>query len=136
MENIQISLFGKMYPERSVVIKGAILEPCLKKLQRPIFQCLQVENGQPQEWFEGGQFVPLGDSLTLNIGEYPREESVSTLSEVLEAIVPKKYYLSATACAGILRRAERRGKELPPLLKEALKSVVNASTQEETEATE
>lgn len=84
----------------------------------------------------GGQFVPLGDSLTLNIGEYPREESVSTLSEVLEVIVPKKYYLSATACAGILRRAERRGKELPPLLKEALISVTNASTQEETEATE
>ena len=136
MENIQISLFGKMFPEHSVVIKDAILEPCLKKSQRPIFQCLQVENGQPQEWFEGGQFVPLGDSLTLNIGEYPREESVSTLSEVLEAIVPKKYYLSATACAGILRRAERRGKELPPLLKEALMSVVNASTQEETAATE
>ena len=80
--------------------------------------------------------MPLGDSLTLNIGEYPREESVSTLSEVLEVIVPKKYYLSATACAGILRRAERRGKELPPLLKEALMSVVNVSTQEETEATE
>lgn len=82
----------------------------------------------------GGQFASLGDSLTPNIGEYPNEESVSTLSEVLEAIVPKKYYLSATACAGILRRAEQRGKELPPILKEALLSVVNASTQEETAA--
>ena len=73
-----------------------------------------------------------GDNLTLNIRECPSEESASTLSEVLEVIVPKKYYLSATACAGILRRAERRGKELRPQLKEALISVVNASTQEKT----
>lgn len=134
MENIRVSLFGKTSPERSAVIMGAILEPCLKKSQRPIFQCLQVENGRPQEWFEGGRFVLRGDNLTLNIGECPSEESASTLSEVLEVIVPKKYYLSATACAGILRRAERRGKELRPQLKEALISVVNASTQEETAA--
>lgn len=56
MENIQVSLFGKTSPERSAVIMGAILEPCLKKSQRPMFQCLQVENGRPQEWFEGGEF--------------------------------------------------------------------------------
>ena len=31
-----------------------------------------------------------------------------------------KYYLSARACLGILRRAEKRGKELPKELKEAL----------------
>lgn len=34
--------------------------------------------------------------------------------------MPPRYYLSAKACAGILRRAEKRGKELPPLLKHAL----------------
>ncbi len=32
----------------------------------------------------------------------------------------QKYYLSAKACLGILRRAQKRGKELPPLLKGAL----------------
>lgn len=31
-----------------------------------------------------------------------------------------KYYLSAVACQGILRRAESRNKELPKMLKEAL----------------
>ena len=31
-----------------------------------------------------------------------------------------KYFLSARACQGILRRAERRGKELPKLLKDTL----------------
>jgi hypothetical protein len=36
--------------------------------------------------------------------------------------VPEKYYLSATACRGILRRAEKRGKALPPLLDIALRS--------------
>lgn len=72
----------------------------------------------------GGQYAPLGDCLTLNIGEYPNEESVSTLSEVLEAIVPRKYYLSTTACEGILRRAENRGKKLEDILEEALKAIV------------
>ena len=45
----------------------------------------------------GGQFVPLGDSLTLNIGEYPREESVSTLSEVLQVV--EKNFWFITLCA-------------------------------------
>ena len=124
MDNIQLSLFGKMYPAHSVVIMETIFEPCLKKSQKPIFQCLQVENGRPPEWFEGGQYAPLGDYLTLNIGEYPSEESVSTLSEVLEAMPPKKYCLSATACEGILRRAENRGKKLEADLEAALKMVV------------
>ena len=38
----------------------------------------------------------------------------------LEASPHPKYSLSAKACLGIVRRAERRGKELPPLLKTAL----------------
>lgn len=121
MVGIQLSLFGKMSPEHSLVIMDTIFKPCLKKSQKPIFQCLQVGDGQTQEWFEGGQYAPLGDCLTLNIGESPNEESVSTLSEVLEAIVPKKYYLSRTACDGILRRAERRGRVLDDVLMQALK---------------
>nr|WP_308627831.1 hypothetical protein [uncultured Eisenbergiella sp.] len=42
------------------------------------------------------------------------------MSQILEAEADGKYYLSRTACLGILRRAEARGKELPPQLKEAL----------------
>jgi hypothetical protein len=34
--------------------------------------------------------------------------------------VPEKYYLSAKACQGILRRAKERGKELPEELRIAL----------------
>lgn len=66
----------------------------------------------------------LGDSLMLNIGESPREESVSLLSQILEVNVPQKYYLSARACQGILVRASRRGKALPELLKQALLDMI------------
>ena len=54
MENIQLSLFGKMCPERSIVIKDTIFYRCSGKSQRPIFQCLNVENGQKAEWFNAG----------------------------------------------------------------------------------
>lgn len=55
---------------------------------------------------------------------FPNGESVSGLSDLLEPPeqVPPKYYLSATACRGILRRAEKRGKDLPPHLDTALRS--------------
>ena len=62
----------------------------------------------------------LGECWTLNSGESPRDAAASSLSQILEAQPLPKYYLSATACQGVLRRAERRGKELPPQLKEAL----------------
>jgi hypothetical protein len=38
--------------------------------------------------------------------------------------VPRRFYLSATACRGILRRAEKRGKQLPISLQTALESVI------------
>lgn len=56
----------------------------------------------------------------LNTGPAPRKPVKCALSDVLEIAPQKKYYLSRTACLGILRRAEERGKELPVQLKEAL----------------
>jgi hypothetical protein len=48
------------------------------------------------------------------------------LSDILETgEVPERYYLSATACRGILRRAEKRGKELPEALRSALLAVAS-----------
>lgn len=74
--------------------------------------------GKAQSWAMGIQ--SLGEHLTLNIGECPKEESVSTLSQILEETPHRKYYLSVKACLGILRRAEKRGKELPEILRQAL----------------
>ena len=62
----------------------------------------------------------LGECWTLNSGESPRDAAVSSLSQILEDSPHPKYYLSRTACQGILRRAGARGKELPKQLKEAL----------------
>ena len=56
----------------------------------------------------------------LNTGSAPRVPIRATLSEILEPVPERKYYLSKTACLGILRRAEERGKELPPQLQSAL----------------
>ena len=38
--------------------------------------------------------------------------------------MPLKYYLSAKACAGVLRRAEKRGKALDPVLRTALEQQI------------
>ena len=61
-----------------------------------------------------------GESWTRSIGEFPREENASTLSQILQVNAPEKYCLSPKACQGILRRAAVREKQLPPMLKAAL----------------
>lgn len=58
--------------------------------------------------------------LTLNIGEKPRIPNPTKLSQILVENPDEKYRLSAKACRGILNRAAKRGKELPPELKRAL----------------
>ncbi len=57
---------------------------------------------------------------TRNISVSPNAVAACTLSQILTVNVPEKYYLSAKACQGILRRAAARGKELPDMLKKAL----------------
>jgi DNA-cytosine methyltransferase len=64
----------------------------------------------------------------------PSDAAVCSLSQTLEAgNVPQRYFLSARACAGILRRAEKRGKELPAALLNAL--IAAASTARAATAT-
>lgn len=109
--------------------KGRISAECLKKSQKPTFQCLIVEDGQQAEWLEAPQAVQLGDSWTLNTGECPSVENVSTLYTILTENVPQKYYLSAKACLGILRRAEQRGRTLPEVLETALKQQAQEQQQ-------
>lgn len=58
----------------------------------------------------------------LNTGPAPREPIRSVLSEVLEQAPADRYFLSARACGGILRRAEERGKPLPSQLEAALQA--------------
>lgn len=62
----------------------------------------------------------VGESSTLNTGVCPRVVRESSLWQILEPHPQRKYYLSRKACLGILRRARKRGKELPATLKLAL----------------
>ena len=64
--------------------------------------------------------LSLGELMMLNTGESPNAAVESRLSQILEDNPQEKYYLSAKACQGILRRAERRGKDLPETLKAVL----------------
>ena len=88
---------------------------------RPMFHCLQRESGR---WLTAGTGMD-GPSptefSTASFGESPSAAVESRLSQILEDTPHPKYSLSAKACAGILRRAERRGKKLPPELETALK---------------
>jgi hypothetical protein len=69
-----------------------------------------------------------GVFLTLNTSEYPSDAVESSLSDILETgVVPSKYFLSRQACEGIIRRAEKRGKALPPILKAALERTAKES---------
>jgi hypothetical protein len=63
--------------------------------------------------------------LTLNTSEWHSAAAVCSLSDTLETgDLPQRFFLSATACQGILRRAEKRGKQLPEQLRQALAQVV------------
>lgn len=71
-------------------------------------------------WDNSGIGTHIG-CLTLNISESRNDAEECSLSGILETgDVPPQCFLSAEACAGILRRAGRRGKQLPEVLKVAL----------------
>ena len=124
MENIRGSLSGKTLLEHLAATRGTTFEPCYRKSDRPKFQCLNLEDGQPAEWSEFRAATSHGEHSTLSIGESPNDAVESSLSQILQnqTDVPQKYYLSSKACQGILRRAAKRGKELPEVLRIALES--------------
>ena len=72
----------------------------------------------------------------LNSGVSPSVARESALSQILQDDPPRKYYLSKTACLGILRRAEARGKELPPQLRDALILQAGLAPSDSTDTTE
>ena len=92
----------------------------------PVF-CHQTEEGilEPSSgrWGTWGMGSPI-EFWTLNGSDSPKEESVCLLSDVLETgKIQQRYYLSPKACAGIIRRAEKRNKKLPEMLHQALLQV-------------
>jgi len=126
---IQDLLSGKTFPELSAATKGKISKPSSKRSVGSGGQSLLYLNLQRDDGLLLGPLWEMvqaspGESMMLNFGESPSAVRESTLSQILEANVPEKYYLSARACRGILNRAAKRGKELPAMLKEALEEVI------------
>ena len=142
--------------EHSAATEDETSTPCWKKLRVSQNQdflyldCRKSGNGQKQEPLTVMGGLSLGELTTLRTGEKPSETAVqemlsvwgphsvaeeSRLSQILEETPHPKYNLTAKACQGILRRAERRGKDLPKLLKAVLiRQSQGASPQERTEA--
>ena len=99
----------------------------------PVY-CRRTEEGillpSSGRWKNSGMGSPTG-FLTLNTSEWPKDAVVCSLSDILETgDLPQRYFLSAKACAGILRRAEKRGKTLPPQLEAALRRVTQGAGSE------
>src|SRR5690606_23472888 len=107
-----VGWFGKTSPASCLPTKEGTLEPL------------------SEGWKNAGIMRP-GECLTLSTSEWTASltpsrsaDAVCSLSDILETgDVPQRYFLSPKACAGILRRADKRGKELPMQLKLALEAV-------------
>ena len=96
--------------------------------------CQAMEDGtlvpSSGAWGNSGMGMPT-ECLTLNSAEHSHtlgpsrnDGGVCSLSDILETgDVPQRFFLTAKACQGILRRAEKRGKVLPQPLQRALAAV-------------
>lgn len=77
-------------------------------------------------WMNAG-ITSHGECLMLDFSECPSDDVESSLSDILETgAIPQRYFLSAKACEGILRRAENRGKAMPVWMEASLRAVVGS----------
>lgn len=110
-------LSGKMSPARSAPTAVKISGPSSGKLMK-------------------SGILAHGECWTLNTCEwtdtlapYLKEDGVCSLSDILETgDIQPRYYLSPTACSGILRRAAKRGRALPEALRQALEAQAGKSS--------
>ena len=99
--------------------------------------CHRTKDGTLAPSSEGWQNSGMGSPTefwTLNTSEWNHtlepslnDAGVCSLSSILEVgEIDRRYFLSPRACAGILRRAEKRGKDLPQALRLALAAVAGS----------
>lgn len=111
------TLFGRMFPDCSPPTEGGTSELSSTR------------------WPTSGISEP-GGCWTRSTSEWPSGGDgslVCSLRAMLDGDVPGRYYLSPRAAAGILRRAEKRGRELPGHLQTALQRLAQASGPKEAE---
>lgn len=105
-----------------------VLESLIRiKSQKQMFLCLTAASGcQPARSWETIILSPGEPSMPRRAGESHKDGNVYLLSSILMDNVPDRYSLSPRACQGILRRAAKRGKELPEVLRRALERQASA----------
>ena len=131
----QVSLFGQDWPRGKMcpAPSAAGTRPAATskrfskrsyRLKNHTFMLLDLRPGAGNLLGPCWEYDPVlpGSFGILNTSECPKDAVESSLSQILEATVPSKYYLTKKACLGILRRARERGKPLPPQLEAALKA--------------
>jgi hypothetical protein len=144
-ESSQVDFLAKIYPwleseqdwkDRVVVFSGKSADSLTKQerkiLSLKMFLAYFPQMGEKtwplslKRWSNAGIASP-GGCLMLNTSEFPNEGVECSLLDVLETQGDhlKKYSLSAKAAQGILRRANRREKTLPPQLQKALEFTAN-----------
>ena len=126
--------FGRTYQEPSAATGAEILLSWLAQWQDAGSMSPQMAGARKAwRWVTPG--LSSGACLTRNGSEWRSGAVACSLSSTLETgPVDHRFYLSPKACAGILRRAERRGKALPTMLHHALVQVAGASSEPEKPA--
>ncbi len=135
MERNLDTVSGRTSQALSLLTEGTISKLSskqLSQLKKLGSRCLRlkISDGQNLTYYWETDGAWLTEFLTLNTSASLNDAPESTLSEILLAEVPEKYYLSPKACLGILRRASARGKELPDVLKKALERQAGGLTLE------
>ena len=124
MENSSSS--GKTSPESSQT-KETLLGPSWGEWseQWMPYHRQTGEAGPVRAWSRGHGHGQHGLFLMPNGSEWRKDAAACSLSSTLEGrSIPQRFFLSETACAGILRRAEKRGKKFPVVLEAALQAVI------------
>jgi len=118
---------GASSPSPSLTLWPDISQPGFSwKMYRDSSPPTQVETLglSSVKWANSGTGGPTGYWMHA-ISESPNVVVESTLSEVLEPTAPLRFYLTARAAEGILRRANRRGRSLPTALRMVLERQVS-----------
>ena len=114
------SHYGRTYQEPSHQTKEEILLSWLEKWQGANW-AFRPEDGRIPELLSERTGSSNGVCWTHSGSEFHKDAEGSLLSQILESgEIDPRYFLSEKACRGILNRAERREKILPPMLKGAL----------------
>lgn len=87
------------------------------------------DDGAVKVWTFDKKSMPRGLAGRINVEEWPNDASIKNLTDILQPMseVDDRFILSPKACAGMLRRAVKRGKTIPPKLKEAMEYVASRS---------